>query len=817
MLNIKATINRLLDSVAENSARGNYKQAYLYAREALGLVHLVPGEMETVCRVYISSARSAYYMSRFDESESNLVKLEALLKEERACDKDYRGQISIIRADILRRKGNYSEAIGYIDRFASVDGETRDPRSDVSRFMIRGACLMRLGCVDRARDQLETALGLANRASDEKARSSVLATLGLLALRMGFLNNADDYLKRAADIYRKEENIYGQSAAMLNRGIVKYHLGRFADAESNISEAVSGFKECDWKIGICRALIALGNNEISREKYDSAFKLFERSQSLAEAKGFLREKALVLGGFGRIFMEAEDYTKAQNFFRKALAISSKNFPGGDVELEQFISMGELYRLKGDYSGSLRFYQRALKLSGTMKAGMEEGIICRGIGLTFFNSGDREKTENYFEKAIEILRAAGCNFELAQTQVRYCQVLFKYIGGSGYGSGKRERIDKIWRLLIEVEHLSCGIQTDLLKEKTDTLLEEIIKIKNRLPIRKAEISKSGTLVELRFDPEYLAYGELVSVSKAMFDVYDRVRFAASLSTPVLITGETGTGKELIAKLIHRLSGRGDRKIVTVNCSAVPDRLFESEFFGHKKGCFTGALSDRPGLFEEASGGSIFLDEIGELTENQQAKLLRVLQEKKIRRVGDNVEREIDVRFISATNKIIGDDIRESSMREDFYYRINEERIYLAPLRDRKEDIIPLLTFCLSENGYSKDGKIRIEKEALRSIQRYRWPGNVREFLAVVKRAGHISGGGIITADMLPDRVKGGGISRKSASENPDSGRNDSVKRNKLLNLSKICEGNKSAVARWLGISRSTLYKQLKRADLENLIR
>ncbi|MDZ7859321.1 MAG: sigma 54-interacting transcriptional regulator [Candidatus Krumholzibacteriota bacterium] len=817
MLNIKDTINRLLDSVAENSGRGYYKQAYLYAREALGLVNLVSEDRETVCRVYISSAKSAYYMSRFEESENNLVKLEALLKEERACDKDYRSQISIIRADILRRKGNYSEAIGYIDRFTAVDGETVDPRFAVSRFMIRGACLMRLGHIDKARNQLETALGLANRASDDKARSSVLATLGLLSVRMGFLDNADNYLKRATNIYREKEDIYGQSAAMLNRGIVKYHLGKFDDAESNIKQAVSGFKECDWKIGICRALIALGNNEISREKYNSAFKFFERSQSIAEAKGFLREKALVFGGFGRIFMEAEDYTKAQNFFRKALAISSKNFPGGDVELEQFISMGELYLSKGDERGALEFFERALKLSRTMKARMEEGIICRGMGLAFCNFGDIEKAEKYFEKAVEILRAAGYNFALARTQIKYCRVLFKYIAGLGDGSGKRERIDKIWRLLIEVEHLSCGIQTDLLKDKTDTLLEEIIKIKNRLPLRKAEINKSGTLVELQFDPKYLAYGELVSVSKTMFDVYDRARFAASFSTPVLITGETGTGKELIAKLIHRLSGRGDKKIVTVNCSAVPDRLFESEFFGHKKGCFTGALSDRRGLFEEASGGSIFLDEIGELTENQQAKLLRVLQEKKIRRVGDNVEREIDVRFISATNQIIGDDIKESSMREDFYYRINEERIYLAPLRDRKEDIIPLLTFCLSENGYSKNGKIRIEKEALRCIQRYRWPGNVREFLAVVKRAGYISGGGIITADMLPDRVKGRGILQKSASQNINSGSNDSVKRRKLLNLLKICDGNKSAVARWLGISRSTLYKQLKRADLENLIR
>ncbi|MCD6380036.1 sigma 54-interacting transcriptional regulator, partial [bacterium] len=821
--NIQTTINNLLDSIADNWERGSYKQAYLDSRNALGLVGFVAVEREIACRVFISSAKSAYYMSRFNESENNLVKLESLLNEPCVVEKDdFRQEISIIRADILRRKGDYSKAIVYIDSLPDISDGSVHPRFVISRHMIRGACLMRLGFVDEARNQLETALGLATHVSDEKARSSVLATLGLLSMRMGFLKNAGDYFKRAIKIYRSKEDIYGQSVSLLNRGIVQYHLGRFDDAESDIKEAISGFTECEWKIGICRALLALGNNERYRENFDSALKLYKESRAIADSNGYQREKALVLGGLGRIYLEAENYTKAESCFRKALRIAYKAFPKGDVALEQHISLGELYLSIGDYEESSDSFKKALKLARLLKARMEEGLIFRGMGLSFFGSGNRKKAENYFEKSIEILRITGDYFALAQTQLKYSEILFEYFDGvaderMGIGGKERERVERLWRLLIEVEHLSCGIQTNLFKEKTDALLDGVVKIRSKLTVRRNEIREGNTLVELQFDPQFIVHDELVSISKSMLDVYDSARFAASFSAPVLITGETGTGKELIARLIHNLSDRSQKKFVAVNCSAVPDRLFESEFFGHTKGCFTGAISDRRGLFEEASGGSIFLDEIGELTDIQQAKLLRVLQEKKIRRVGDNVEREIDVRFISATNKILGDDIGDSSMREDFYYRISEERVSLAPIRDRKEDIIPLLTFCLSRDGDRKNRKIRIEREALKCIQRYPWPGNVREFFAVIKRVGHISGNGIITVDMLPDRVKGSESLQRSFVQNINADGRNLEKKTSLMKLLKRCNGNKTAVARWLGISRSTLYKELKRVGLNDMIR
>jgi transcriptional regulator with PAS, ATPase and Fis domain len=320
------------------------------------------------------------------------------------------------------------------------------------------------------------------------------------------------------------------------------------------------------------------------------------------------------------------------------------------------------------------------------------------------------------------------------------------------------------------------------------------------------------VRLRFSPELALHEGFIAVSQPMLTLWEQIKFASSCARPVLITGETGTGKELIARLIHGLGTRAGRPFVALNCAAVPDHLFESEFFGHRRGCFTGALVDRRGLFEEAHEGTLFLDEIGELTTLQQVKLLRVLQEGKVRRLGENSERPISVRIISATNQNLDEKLDKSAMREDFFYRINAEPVHVPPLRDRREDIIPLIAFFLCGNG--GDAFVEIESDALKCLQRHSWPGNVRELISVLERVKHMRNGGVVTADMLPDKIKGGcGATRALAAGNAGGSSDHEAKVRRALTL---CGGNKSAAARWLGISRGTLYKDMKRMGLVGLI-
>jgi DNA-binding NtrC family response regulator len=230
-------------------------------------------------------------------------------------------------------------------------------------------------------------------------------------------------------------------------------------------------------------------------------------------------------------------------------------------------------------------------------------------------------------------------------------------------------------------------------------------------------------------------------------------------------------------------------------------------------------DRAGFFEEANGGTLFLDEVGELTTLQQVKLLRVLQEGRIRRVGENAERAVNVRIVSATNQDLEEKLGTAALREDFYYRINAEHIHVPALRDRCEDIVPLIGFCFSANGGNGSGAVRIEHSALKCLQRYAWPGNVRELFAVLDRAKHISNGEVITIEMLPERIRDGraashvSSARLSSIRPRDAEPSDAKER--LMKALDFCGGNKSAAARWLGISRGTLYKELRRTGLLGL--
>lgn len=241
--------------------------------------------------------------------------------------------------------------------------------------------------------------------------------------------------------------------------------------------------------------------------------------------------------------------------------------------------------------------------------------------------------------------------------------------------------------------------------------------------------------------------LIGKSKLMREVCSLIEKVAASTANVLILGESGTGKELAARAIHNKSQRKEKTFVAVNCGAIPDTLMESELFGHKKGAFTGAISERPGLFEQADSGTIFLDEIGEVPLQLQAKLLRVLQERELRRIGSNEDKKIDVRVIAASNKNLEEQVKEGSFREDLFYRLNVVEVRMPSLRERQEDIPLLVEHFYSRftgKRYSKDS---ITAEALQLLMSYRYPGNVRELENIVERS-LVIGGSVITKEGLP---------------------------------------------------------------------
>ena len=308
------------------------------------------------------------------------------------------------------------------------------------------------------------------------------------------------------------------------------------------------------------------------------------------------------------------------------------------------------------------------------------------------------------------------------------------------------------------------------------------------------------------------GVLVGSSSPMQEVMRQVETAAPSTASILITGETGSGKEMVARSLHMLSPRADRPFVAINCSAIPESLMESEIFGHERGAFTGAAERRIGCFELAHGGTLLLDEIGEMPAPTQAKLLRVLEDHKVRRLGSKVETPVDVRVLAATNKNPEQAVAEGHLRQDLYFRLNVFHIHLPPLREHKEDL-PLLIEHLLEEISEKHGKkvTGVGADVMELLRSYPWPGNVRELRNVLERAAIASDRGVISRQHLPSDF-GHAAATVTAGLNgirfPIGTTVDDMERELILQTLSATSQNKTRAAELLGISLKTLHNKLK---------
>lgn len=309
--------------------------------------------------------------------------------------------------------------------------------------------------------------------------------------------------------------------------------------------------------------------------------------------------------------------------------------------------------------------------------------------------------------------------------------------------------------------------------------------------------------------------LLGKSVAMGRLFDMIRKIAPARTSVLLVGESGTGKELAARALHELSPRVDHTFVAVNCGAIPEALLESELFGHVKGAFTGAATDKEGLFEAASGGTLFLDEIGELPQSMQVKLLRALQERRVKRVGGVAEKEVDVRVVAATNRDLETEVERGTFRQDLFYRLNVIQIRMPPLRERREDV-PLLVEHFLRKFSAEHGKTvgEIDPAAMSVLTAYNFPGNVRELENLIERAVTLACQTRISVEDLPELRTTASRGSRAAAELPVEGLNlerevESFERGIILKALERTAGNRTEAARLLGISfRSIRYRLSK---------
>ncbi len=329
---------------------------------------------------------------------------------------------------------------------------------------------------------------------------------------------------------------------------------------------------------------------------------------------------------------------------------------------------------------------------------------------------------------------------------------------------------------------------------------------------------------RQNVDQFEFEDIIGRSPKMQEVYRIIEAIAPTNSTVLITGDSGTGKELVATAIHRRSNRKEKPFVVINCAAIPEQLLESELFGHKKGSFTGAVNDKRGLFEEADTGTIFLDEIGEVSLAIQVKLLRVLQEGEVRPIGSNITKKVGVRLLAATNKDLAKLIKEGRFREDLYYRLNVINIILPPLKDRSEDISLLAYYFLKKHSARLKKTVdKISVDVLQTLQNYDWMGNVRELENIIERAAVLANTDTIFAKELPPQILG-----QSFYVTEDAGPKDLTKfpyqeakdralasfnRTYLASLLKQTSGNISIASERAGMDRSNFKKIIRRYNID----
>ena len=343
-------------------------------------------------------------------------------------------------------------------------------------------------------------------------------------------------------------------------------------------------------------------------------------------------------------------------------------------------------------------------------------------------------------------------------------------------------------------------------------EVMIRIRNL--VERRELVQENKYLREQIDQEY-NFNHIIGESEAMKRVYEMVKRISSASSNVLITGASGTGKELVARAIHYNSDRSKKPFIAVNCGAVPENLYESELFGHKKGAFTGAVSDKEGVFVAANKGTVFLDEIGEIPPNVQVNLLRVLQEREVKPIGTNQMISFDTRIITATNKDLEKEVEKGNFREDLFYRINVVEIPLPSLEHRQEDI-PLLSHHFIQK-YSRELNRPVKgitSEAMGALMAHTWKGQVRELENAIERAVLLGNNDYIEREDLPAAIqKNAGDNVAMDAEELDKAV-QAFERHHIMNILKRTEGNKTEAARLLGIDPSTLYHKMERYEIDS---
>ncbi len=823
--------------------KGMYEEAVDSYKKSLNLA-LKTGDIAFAARTHNNIGLVEISRGRWEEASIHLN--ESLAVFERLNDRTALGHLCLNLGSVREKQGRWPDALSLTERSVTLFEEMGQQVNLASALQTAGKLHLMLGNMDLAEARLKKAVLLAERLGKPMSQASSLLYLGYYYMEVFQWKKALNCLSRSLLIC--EEQGASEMLPTVKATLAEAYTGKadFENARRFAEEALQGGIEQDDPAQIASSQYALALLSVAEGDELAAEDNFTKALDGMKNLGLKYEMARTLLEAGkwkiRLWRNSrrnDDFSAACSYLRDAEAIFKDLSAMRDLEQVHQASVDLVEKLSSEtLAPSTRedqlktIYEVSEVINSIFNL---EDLLNRVIDLVIhLLDAERGVLMLTDEKTGKLKVAAGRKIDSSTiedasqistsvldrvTDKRKPVMSGNALVDSRFSRSKSVLNHQIKSLLcvpltvrdrvIGTIYVDSRVSPDLFTREDELFLESLanliaVAIENSKHHRELHEERDHLRLEVR---KKYHYKNLVGATEQMKNLYDLIDRVSKSDSNVLILGETGTGKELVARAIHYSSKRADGKFVTVVVSALPEPLLESELFGHKKGSFTGAISDEKGLFEEADGGTIFLDEIGDAPLSVQSKLLRVIEEGETRRVGDTAHRKVDVRVLCATNRNLAEDVKKGRFREDLYYRLNVISISIPPLRERKKDISLLAEHFLSVYGERTGKRLRgIGKEAMDYMMNYDWPGNVRELENCIERAVVMTKSEKIEAeDLYP-------LFGKRTDRLPLRELKDDMEKTRILEALARNRGNVTRAAKELGIHRQQLQRLMRKYSL-----
>jgi transcriptional regulator with PAS, ATPase and Fis domain len=678
------------------------------------------------------------------------------------------GELSYFGAFALVKLGQPNEALVKARKAYEILRNSENNRRLAQVQRISGIIYAHLGELKQAEIHFTDSASTYRRINDQNGVADIYNELARICFIRSKFPQAVEYITDALDYYHKTDDQVMIARLHGNLGTIQMLQDQWHDAEKSLILSLQTNQNLNDQHNVCKSLLSLGNLNCRLRKLPQAETYLKNALELINQNNYTHELAIYHEYQGSLEFALDHPDQARHHFQEAIRIGEEIAPQSAIISQTYRLLAELQAEKGEQKAALQSCEKSLSVSREIGEKLEEALTYRILGRLHSQNGHSDLVKENFASATQMLEEMGMKSELAKTywEMGRCS-------NSGFWDRMKylSHAEELASQLDSPYHLGCialsfaqlflennqtGEASDYLQqaksifeqsnEKND--LKAVSDLEAKIEASKQTGDKEAEVVNIapraKDSNSVFSFDSVITQDQTTLEILNSVRQIKDFDITVLLEGETGTGKDLLAKVIHQTSNRKDKRFVAVTCSAIPEALFESELFGHKKGAFTGAVTDKTGLLDEAAGGTLYLDEIGEVPLPIQVKLLRAIEEKEIVRIGEVKPKKVDFRVIAATNRNLDELVQEGKFRSDLFYRLNAIRIKLPPLREKKEDIPFLVDHMLKKHWLSGMNNSSgtnpnqskpipdLDPKILELFSNYEWPGNIRELDNEVKR-------------------------------------------------------------------------------------